>query len=183
MSHGPHADASDPFQKRTAVAIAAFTTLLAFGNMLTNQERTEAILSSNRATNRWSHYQSKSTKQQLSRLELSLLTRQGGAMLAEDTARLTAEVDRYEQEKQVIRKEAEGFTELEKAAEHREHFYEYAATITELAIIIASVALLLSSRKALVLSLCVAIAGLLMVGYTKFGLHAAPMHHEEPPSS
>ena len=75
MSHGPHADASDPFQKRTAVAIALFTTVLAFANMLTNQARTEAILSSNRATNKWSHFQSKSTKQQLVRLEQSLLAR------------------------------------------------------------------------------------------------------------
>lgn len=181
MSHGPHADANDPFQKRTAVAIAAFTTLLAFGNMLTNQARTEAILSSNRATNRWSYYQSKSSKQQITRLELSLLAHQPGGAPEADAARLNADIERYEKEKTEIRKEAEGFTAVEKAAEHREHFYEYGATITELAIIVASVALLLSSRKALLASIVIATVAVGMFGFTKFGLHAPAEPHEEPP--
>lgn len=181
MAHGPHADPNDPFQKRTAVAIAAFTTLLAFSNMLTNEARTEAILSSNRATNRWSHYQSKSTKQQLSRLELSLLTRQPGGVVAEDNTRLSSEIERYEKEKQEIRREAEGFNAIEKAAEHREHYFEYAATIAELAIITASVALLLSSRKALMLALAVALLALALTLYTKFGMPAPAAVLEPPP--
>ena len=181
MSHGPHADANDPFQKRTAVAIAAFTTLLAFGNMLTNQARTEAILSSNRATNRWSYYQSKSSKQQITRLELSLLNHQPAGAPEPDAQRWNADVERYEKEKTESRKEAEGFTAVEKAAEHREHFYEYGATVTELAIIVASVALLLTSRKALFVSIVIAALGVATFGYTKFALHAPAQPHEEPP--
>ena len=99
MSHGPHADPNDPFQKRTAVAIALFTTVLAFANMLTNQARTQAILSSNRATNKWSHYQSKSTKQQLARLEQTLLSHMPNVeTVASDTARVTTELARYDGE-------------------------------------------------------------------------------------
>lgn len=172
MSHAPHADASDPFQKRTAVAIALFTTVLAFANMLTNQARTEAILSSNRATNKWSHYQSKSTKQQLVRLEQSLLSRLPGVETASaDGARITAELARYDTEKEVIRKDAEALAAEEREAEHKEHFYEYSATLAELAIILASIALLTTSRKALYMSLVVVSTALLLVAYTSFALH------------
>src|SRR5438132_1288659 len=96
--HGAHADASDPFQKRAAVAIAVFTVILAFANMLTNQSRTRAILSSNRATNQWSYYQSKSTKLVVTQLHRDLVK--------DDTAKVAAldqEMVRYEKEKEEIK--------------------------------------------------------------------------------
>lgn len=182
MSHGPHADANDPFQKRTAVAIALFTTVLAFANMLTNQARTQAILSSNRATNKWSHYQSKSTKQQLARLEQTLLSHMPNVeSAASDTARVTAELARYDGEKDVIRKEAEKLTADEKEAEHKEHYFEYSATITELAIILASIALLTGSRKALYASMVVVALGLGLIAFTTFALQPPHATASEPP--
>lgn len=173
MSHGPHADSSDPFQKRTAVAMALFTTVLAFASMLTNQARTEAILSSNRATNKWSHYQSKSTKGNLVKLEQTLLAKMGGDAAA-DHDRLTAELARYEVEKATIRAEAEALAAEERQAEHKEHYFEYSATIAELAIILASIALLTGSRKALYSSFGVLAVSVGLLGYTSFALHHAP---------
>jgi hypothetical protein len=172
MSHAPHADANDPFQKRTAVSIALFTTILALASMLTNQARTQAILSSNRATNKWSHYQSKSTKQQLVKLEQSLSAHIPVLELAKSEGeRITAELARYDLEKNAIRQEAEGLAAQEREAEHKEHYYEYSATVAELAIILASIALLMTSRKALYASFIVAFAALLLMGYTTFALH------------
>lgn len=184
MSHAPHADANDPFQKRTAVAIAIFTVILAFANMLTNQARTEAILSSNRATNKWSYYQSKSTKQNLVKLEQSLLPRLGTADVTADVARLTAELARYDSEKETIKAEGEHLAALEHECEHKEHYYDYAATIIELAIILASVALLMNSKKALYASAAVALASVGLLLFTTYVLPPEPVekpaagHHE-----
>lgn len=167
MSSGhAHADASDPFQRRTAVAIAIFTVILAFGNMLTNQARTEAILSSNRATNKWAHYQSKSTKQNLVRLQLDLVTRLGGESAAEAERHLREEIERYDREKEEIFKEADELANEEKNFERKENFYEYSSTIAELAIVLAGVALLGSSRKLLAGSMAAAAASILLLGYT-----------------
>lgn len=165
--HGPHADASDPFQRRTAVAIALYTVILAFGNMLTNQARTEAILSSNRATNKWAHYQSKSTKQNLVRLQLELNARlPAQENAAEVQKHFEDEIERYDQEKEVIFKEADELANEEKNFERKENFYEYSSTIAELAIILAGVALLGSSRKLLGGSMAAAAASIVLLGYT-----------------
>src|SRR5437868_5183811 len=130
--HGAHADASDPFQKRAAVAIAIFTVILAFANMLTNQSRTKAILSSNRATNQWSYYQSKSSKALITQLRRDLV-KDDAAKVAE----LDQELARYEKEKEEIRARAEGLASEEGDAEHKEHYFEYAATVVELGIVLA----------------------------------------------
>src|SRR5258706_9810307 len=108
--HGAHADASDPFQKRAAVAIAVFTVILAFANMLTNQARTRAILSSNRATDQWAYYQSKSTKLLLTQMRRDFMSKMPGAADAAQLAALDAELVRYEQNKEEIRKKAEELT-------------------------------------------------------------------------
>lgn len=71
--HGTHADHNDPFQRRIAVFLAVYAALLAFTGMLTNQARTSAILQTAQSSNRWAHFQAKSTKGILTRVELELL--------------------------------------------------------------------------------------------------------------
>jgi hypothetical protein len=177
--HGAHADASDPFQKRAAVAIAVFTVVLAFANMLTNQARTKAILSSNRATNQWAYYQSKSSKLLLTQLRRDLLSKDDGVKL---TA-LDEEIGRYEREKEEIRKRAEGLEREEADSEHKEHYYEYSATIVELGIVLAGIALLLSARRLLVLATVVACCSLALMGYTAFALgHAEHVESKGEPA-
>jgi hypothetical protein len=177
MSHGPHADPADPFQKRAAVAIAVYTAILALTNMLTSQARSEALLSSNHSTNRWSYYQSKSTKQNLVKLERSMLSHLASATdIDAAMAKLDTEIARYETEKTAIRQEAEQLDVEEKQSSHKEHFFEYSATIAELAIVLAGVALLMTSRKTLYASLAVALAAMVLVVFTVTALpheHAA----------
>jgi hypothetical protein len=180
--HGPHADASQPFQKRVAVAIAVYTVILAIANMLTNQARTEAILSSNRAADQWAYYQAKGTKQNLVRLEKNILGRvENGGLHDDDMVRLDKEIARYEKEKEEIKRQSMVLGAAEDENEHKEHFYEYAATLAELGIIIASVALLLTSKKAVAISALASTASLLLIIYTSFA-----MPHEkvrEPPAA
>jgi Mg2+/citrate symporter len=176
--HGAHADPNDPFQKRAAVAIAVFTVILAFANMLTNQARTRAILSSNRATNQWSYYQSKSTK-----LLITQLRRDAVKDDAKAAGELDAELSRYEKEKEEISKKARGLEHDEADSEHKEHYYEYSATVVELAIVIAGIALLLSARKLLLASALVAAFSLALVCYTSFALgHATEVESKGEPA-
>ena len=180
--HGPHADASHPFQKRVAVAIAVYTVVLAIANMLTNQARTEAILSSNRAADQWAYYQAKGTKQNLVKLEKSILGRvENGGLRDEDMSRLDKDIARYDKEKDDIKKQSMVLAAAEHENEHKEHFYEYSATLAELGIIIASIALLLESRKAVAASALACLASILLLIFTSF-----LMPHEkvkEPPPS
>lgn len=180
--HAPHADASHPFQKRVAVAIAVYTVILAVANMLTNQARTEAILSSNRAADQWAYYQAKGTKQNLIKLEKSILGRvENGGLRDDDMNRLDKDISRYEHEKDDIKKQSMVLAAAEHENEHKEHFYEYAATLAELGIIIASVALLLESRKAVAASALACLASVLLLLFTSFAMpHEKP---KEPPPS
>ncbi|MBK7859296.1 MAG: DUF4337 domain-containing protein [Archangiaceae bacterium] len=176
--HGHHADASDPFQKRAAVAIAVFTVVLAFANMLTNQARTKAILSSNRATNQWAYYQSKSTK-----MLLTQLRRDQVAGDAAKVAELDAQLGRYEKEKDEIRHRAVGLEGEEADAEHKEHFYEYSATIVELGIVLAGIALLLNGRRLLMVAAMVAATSVALLAYTSFVLgHADHVESKGEPA-
>jgi Domain of unknown function (DUF4337) len=179
---GHHVDANDPFQKRAAVAMAIYTVQLALANMLTNQARTNAILLSNRAANKWSYFQSKSTKQNLAKVESDILIRlpqnvqnaqavQAGQKPDELVAKLNLEVERYEAEKATIQSEAQQLEEQGTHLEHKEHFYEYAATVVELAIVLAGVSLLMHSKKVLAASLGIACISLVILGYTYLLMH------------
>ena len=76
------------------------------------------------------------------------------------------EIARYEAEKEVIRLEAVALAGRLRAFEHEEHLFEYAATVAELAIVLAGVALLLHSRRTLYGAVCVAAVAVVIVAYT-----------------
>ena len=179
MSHGPHADASDPFQRRTAIFMAIYTVLIAFNTMLTSQARTNALLLSNEATDKWAYFQAKSTKQVVAVATREVLERLPVASAGEGEAapkgslasvveRLTREAERYEAEKEGVKKEAEAIVERGAHQQHREHWFEYATVIGELAIVLASVALLLTSKIAFRVSAALAVASLALTGWTFF---------------
>lgn len=171
--HAPHADAHDPFQRRVAIFMALYTVAIAFNSMLTSQARTQAILLSNQATNQWSYFQSKSTKQVLAKATRDILGHlpEGAAVEGRPTASaamatLEAESARYEKEKDEIKAEAERIAAQGHHQEHKEHWFEYATVVAELAIVLASVALLLQSRAAFWASGAFAVASLGLSGFT-----------------
>jgi Domain of unknown function (DUF4337) len=163
--HGAHADPNDPFQKRVAISMALYTVGLAFTNALTNSARSASIILANDAAQKWSYFQSKSIKEQLKRLEISLgerLATPGAANFEKEKS----EVSRYETEKKEIEGEARALETQQKVYEHREHRLEYAAIAFELGIVLAGVALLQHSKVVFQLSLAcagVALTGLVYV--------------------
>jgi hypothetical protein len=81
-------------------------------------------------------------------------------------ARLVADISRYDQEKDHIQQLALEKAEAGHHQQHREHLFEYAATLSELAIVVAGVALLMRSNPGFLLSLGVAGMSIVLTAYT-----------------
>lgn len=85
---------------------------------------------------------------------------------AELRVRLLADMARYDQEKDEIQAEAKKKGEEQHHQQHREHLFEYASTISELAIVVAGIALLLRSNPAFWVSIALAVGSTLLTTYT-----------------
>ena len=181
--HGPHADAHDPFQKKVAISMSVYAVMLAFVTMLTNQSRTEALLLSNEAGNQWAFFQAKSTKGMLVRAEADLvetLSDEKGPR-AEASAKVRAhfleEAERYDVEKEGIKEHAEELAAEAEANKAKEGKFEYASVAVELGIVIATVALLLTSAPAWWVSIALVVGGLGWTAKTAM-ISAVPKHAE-----
>ena len=157
--HGPHDHelehaaqhghaATDSFASRIAVSTAILATIGAlFGYMAGATQNDAALFKNNaaikktEASNQWNYYQAKSNKQNLAELAVTLP--------GVDTAKYRAEVQRYQNEKEAIKKDAE---KLEAAsldwdkrsdeAIHQHHRWAMATTVEQVAIALAAIALL-----------------------------------------
>jgi hypothetical protein len=155
--------------------------------------KNEAIQLRTQAANQWSYYQSKSTKQNLSELALSLTS--------DETlkARYASEIARYKTEKAEIKvvadaleKKADGFDAkvdplVRKSAElmHPHHVLAQAITLIQIGIALASICALTKVRALFWASAGASLAGLLLAlwAWLPHGDHAAePASHAEPAS-
>ncbi len=171
--HGPHdhelehaAHSNDIFSSKIAVMTAIMATvgaLLGYESGATQNTaamlKNSAAINKTEASNRWSHYQAKSSKQNLA--ELALL------LPASDVKKYETEIERYKAEKDQIKKEAETFeqrvVELEKASDmalHQHHRWAQAMTAVQIAISLAAIALLTKKKWLEYTSYSVAAAGL-----------------------
>ena len=153
--HGPHdhelehaAHGGDDFSSRIAVMTAIMATVGALfgfqGGDTQNQAamyKNNAAIKKTEASNQWNYYQAKSNKQNLSELAISLP--------GVDTAKYRAEVDRYKQEKEGIKKDAEkleaaslDWDKKSEEAMHVHHRWALATTAEQIAISLAAITLL-----------------------------------------
>ncbi|MDQ6628976.1 MAG: DUF4337 domain-containing protein [Pseudomonadota bacterium] len=160
--HGPHEhelehqSQAEPhgFAGRLAVATAIIATigaLFSYMGGLTQAnaglDKNEAAIKKTEASNQWSYYQSKSSKQNLAELAVELAPEPRRAFYAE-------EIKRYKSEKEVIKKEAEKFEhesgEWSKRSDeqiHQHHRWAQATTALQISIALAAIALLTKSRR------------------------------------
>lgn len=75
MSETPEIpEANDPFSKQVAITIALLAVVLAFIENKGDNAKTDAIIKTSEAANRWGYYQSKSIKQNIYETELEILS-------------------------------------------------------------------------------------------------------------
>jgi hypothetical protein len=151
--------AKDRFEKNIAVSIACMAVVLAFITDHGDGAKTDAILSTNEATNAWSYFQAKSTKQHVTESELHLLAALEPSGATEMIAKLEAELARYDEEKAEIKASAEQLSAEAKRASSVDERAGQGALFLQLAIVLASVSILARWSKLWVVSLLVAALG------------------------
>ncbi len=105
--------------------------------------KNDAAIKKTEASNQWNYFQSKSTKQSLAELARDLTPGE------QEKAKYQTKIDRYESEKNEIKKVAEGleadahaFDHQSEAQMHQHHRWAQATTALQVAIALAAIALL-----------------------------------------
>lgn len=131
----------EPFEKRVAGTMAVLAAGLAIVSVMGHMANTEEILNQQKASDQWSYYQAKSIRRYESEIARDLLVaaNTGDAAKADFYAK---NFDRYQKETDEIEKEAKGL-EAESHLKGREAFrFEISEVFLEVAIVLASVAIL-----------------------------------------
>ena len=173
MSEAEIPEASTPFERKVAITIALIAVVMSFVEMKGDGAKTETILKTNEMASQWSYYQSKSIKQSLCSHQdemLPFLAANAGTK-AEDLAklqsRLTEEIGRYETEKRDIKTKAESLAAQVSFQSSVEERCGLSALFLQLAVVIASVAILAHSKPAWIGSILVGGAGAI-IGLSSF---------------
>ena len=158
-----------PFTKRVALTTAIFAVILAITSLGGSNAMKEMLLAQQQASDQWSFYQAKVIRehlyrQQKQRLELDLLekealkpeVRQRYEALLQETAK---EAARYGVEKKDIKKEAEKLEHERDINRAKDPYFDYAEVLLQIAIVMASIAILAHSRPMFVFALVAASLG------------------------
>lgn len=153
----------NPFEKRVALTIAILAAFVSVVTAYGQKSRTESIIKTNFASNKWAHYQAKSIKGHSVEGEIAILSAVAKTQPDNDLiGKLKKEIQRYEKEMEEIRKESE---EIEKEAEkllHTTEKCEISLLLLEIGIVLSSVAILISSQKFWYASIAAGSAGTLI---------------------
>lgn len=163
--------ASDPFEKRVAISIAGFAVVLSVVGNKGDNAKTDAIIQTNEASNRWSHYQSKSLKEGLARVERSILelvqTSAPPADIAKHREWLGSEMARYKADQEGISVEAKKSQEEAERCSRINDRCDQSALLLQIGIVVASVAILSKWRLFWFISLLLGVVGT-VIGVTAF---------------
>ena len=139
-------EATDPFEKRVAISIAVLAVILSFIGNLGDNAKTDSILKTNEASNQWGYFQAKSIKGQMAAMQSSTIAVLSGAQTddarTKEIARLKAEAERYEQEKEEIKKGAEALQAQAAQDSKVNDRCDLASLMLQIAVVICSVAIL-----------------------------------------
>ncbi|MGA9753808.1 MAG: DUF4337 domain-containing protein [Desulfobaccales bacterium] len=160
------------FTRRVALTTAIFAVILAITSLGGNNAMKEMILAQQQASDQWAFYQAKASREhfyrgQKMRLELDLLEketlkpeiRQRYATLLKQMA---TEEERYGQERKDIEHEARKLEHERDVARSKDPYFDFAEVLLQIAIVMATVAILAQSRLIFGVSLIAAALGILL---------------------
>ncbi len=181
MGHGaevelPH-DEHDPFVKRIALCVAIYAVILAIAGAGGKNAGKDMISEQIEASNRWAQYQAKSVREAIyiNDLEKYELEKEKGGMSPESESKLVKSMERvkkktedYKKDKEEIKAKAEGHEAARDKAHKKDSYFDFAELLLQIAIVLASVAMLSKTRWSFLLSLALVAVGLLFTlnGYT-----------------
>ena len=158
-------EANDPFEKRVAVTIAILAVVLAVVGNKGDNAKTDAIIKTNEASNKWGHYQAKGIKGAIASAQAELLTSlapspAAAGDIATTVARLKGEVVRYEAEQEPIKKVAEAAMDDAERGSKINDRCDQGSLALQIAIVIASVSILARSRAFWIGSIVLGLVGI-----------------------
>lgn len=163
-------EAKDPFERVIALTIAILAVVLAFVDNTGNNGQADAIVKTNLASNQWSYYQSKSLKENLAESSstlLGLLTPVDAAAAKTKLDELKSQAGRYDAEKKEIKSKAEALEAEAQRGQDIDDRCDIAALLLQIAVVVCSIALLVSWRPIYYLGVAVGVGGV-VVSVTAF---------------
>ncbi len=158
------------FTKRVALTTALYAVVLAIASLGGTNAMKHMLLSQQQASDQWAFYQAKVIREhqyriQKLRLEADLIER-GPAMkrearqkLEELQAKFADEEKRYSTEKKETLLEAKHLEQDRDIHRTKDPYFDYAEVLLQIAIVMASIAILATSRQLYVFSLGLAVLG------------------------
>jgi hypothetical protein len=173
--------AGDPFTRQVALCVAVYAVTLAIISLGGNNATKDMMMAQQKASNQWAYYQAKVVRENLylleaEKLELELATR-GATLTSDDRKRMEglrakyqAKADEYRKEKEEIMAEARNLEAERDVAARRDPYFDFAEVLLQIAIVLASVAMLSGRKGPFYASLVLAAVGLLLCinGYGLF---------------
>jgi hypothetical protein len=160
------------FTRRVALTTAIFAVLLAISSLGGSNAMKEMILAQQQASDQWAFYQAKAGREhfyrgQKMRLELDLLEKENlkpeikqryEALLKQ----MTTQEERYGKERKDIEQEARKLEHERDIARSKDPYFDFSEVLLQIAIVMATVAILSQSRAIFGVALTSAILGALL---------------------
>ena len=140
-------EAKDAFERTIAVSIAAMAVCLSVINTHGDNAKTDAIIKTNEASNKWGYFQSKSIKEHIGESQVAMLaTLNDTAVQGDRRATLLAKLDEnlkvYGKEKTEIKAEAEALEKEAAKNQKTNDRSDQGALFLQIAIVVASVSMI-----------------------------------------
>ena len=181
MGHGaevemPH-DEHDPFVKKIAFAVAVYAVILAIAGTGGKNAGKDMLSEQIEASNQWSRFQAKAVREaiyinDLEKYELEVekggLTPDAEKKVAKSIERVKKKLEEYKKDKEEIMDEAKKHEAARSTAHKKDTYFDFAELLLQIAIVLASVAMLAKARWAFFLSMALVAVGILFTvnGYT-----------------
>lgn len=171
--------AADPFTKRVALSVAVYAVALAVTALGGSNAGKDMVMAQQKASNQWAYYQAKVMRENMYVLAaegLELEIEEAGdnsktkAAREKKLASYRAKTAEYKKEKDEIMAEAKKLEDERDTAARRDPYFDYAEVLLQIAIVLASVAMLSGRKEAFYTSLALAALGALLCanGYGLF---------------
>ncbi len=176
------------FARRVALTTAIYAVVLAITALGGNKTMKEMILAQQQSSDQWAFYQAKVIREHLyrsqkMRLEIDLLERSGRMStevkekLEMLIKRMNEEEARYNAEKKEIEKEAKKLEHERDTCRKKDPYFEFGEVLLQIAIVMASVSILASSRPVFLFSIVSAVLGAVLCLNGFFLIFDLPMLH------
>ncbi len=161
------------FTRRVALTTAIYAVILAVTALGGNNSMKEMLLAQQEAANQWAYYQAKAMRENLykiqrSNIEADLLERsaylkpEARERLESRIKRARDEEVRYSTEKKEIEAEAKKAERMRDLNKKKDPYFDFAEVLLQISIVMASIAILSSSRPVFSFSLVLAAVGVVL---------------------